>query len=213
MNHPTPDLNKKTFEHYLRTGQRILPAESSIPQHKKDKNRESLRRFIIATFGRPHEKLVDHYFYQNGQTYNLVSQGLLKYITRSRAFKRAKSRFIKDIRLTLKEEARKRCEKQPANANLKFNKRFKDRTPIDFTLEFFSLGNSYLNIEASSSVDVNCHLREANLTAKLSFKINDEFIDAADFFDLREGNQEFEGGTPFKMVAHWSETYQTAEPF
>lgn len=86
----------------------------------------------------------------------------------------------------------------------KFQKRFSDKQAIDFTSAFFSLGNSFMEMELVADVEVNCITKGVSISGNISYGINDWFRDVTDLEDKIPGYQELPGGTPFKMVAHWS---------
>lgn len=68
----------------------------------------------------------------------------------------------------------------------------------------FSVGRSSFFRSARSVLDVDCLKRTIRLEGVLKFSIDDAFVDARDFRSKIPGNQEFEGGVPFKIVASWS---------
>tara|TARA_B100001939_G_scaffold315853_1_gene301375 strand:- start:11332 stop:11802 length:471 start_codon:yes stop_codon:yes gene_type:complete len=156
---------------------------------------------------------VDHYFFGNGRTFDLVARNLLSYVTRSRAFREAKTDFQKKILQYFRSEARERCATDGALPMVKFTRRFSDRQPVDFTADFFSLGNSYLAMAAEVTAQADCLRKRINLKGQMTFEINDRFADPFDIFDWWNNDIEIPGGTPFPIRARWSDSLSESGSF
>ncbi len=89
---------------------------------------------------------------------------------------------------------------------VKFTRRFSDRQPVDFTADFFSLGNSYLAMAAEVTAQADCLRKRINLKGQMTFEINDRFADPVDIFDWWNNDIEIPGGTPFPIRARWSDS-------
>ncbi len=100
-----------------------------------------------------------------------------------------------------------------AKAIKRFQKKFSDRRAIDFTSSFFSLGNSFIKMETTAYVEVNCINKGVSITGNISYEISDWFRDVTDIEDKIPGNQELPLGTAFKMVARWSQPFDLSGRF
>lgn len=207
--------------HYLRTGQII--SELDIQEAKQfglNPLRHALGLYIRRKYGAPNDVLTDHYFFSSGQTFDLVARGLLPYIKRASAFQRTTNRFFELVQRDLVHDAGKLCN-QPlkdyisghAKSTKRFRKKFSDKPSINFTSEFFSLGDSYVELNLSADVKVNCITGGVEITGKISYRINDWFRDAIDIRDAIPGYQEYPFGTAYKMVAHWSQSISLSGRF
>ncbi len=192
--------------HYLRTG-RILPAEY-FENHKSNRfdygEDDSLSHKSWTT-----TDFIKHYFGGNGRTVDLANIGLLDRFRNSRSVSNAVDDFIdRKIRLA-KQKAVEVCHRsERANSTIKYVA-FSDRnnTVTDVTLDvlrLFSVGRSTFFRSARSVLDVDCAKRTIRLEGILKFSIDDAFVDAADLDSNEPGDQEYEGGIPYKIVANWS---------
>ncbi|VAV88840.1 hypothetical protein MNBD_ALPHA02-79 [hydrothermal vent metagenome] len=208
------------FNHYLRTG-RILPTEH-FEEHKSLKGL-SLEQIILGIskgIREPGRKLLFHYFRRRGQTFDLVANGLLRYIIGARVFREARDRFLGDIKRDLMREADRFCDRSQADYIMDraepvklFQKKFFDQRAIDFTSSFFSLGNSFIAMDVTANVEVNCITKGITISGNISYEINDWFRDVTDIEDKISGNQELPFGTAFKMVARWSDAFDLSGRF
>lgn len=200
------------LSHYLRTG-RII-SDLNVLEGKKLELRDlriALFVYVKYKWGKPNDVLVDHYFFSSG-TLDLVGRGLLSYVTRTRVFQEASKRFLEQVQSDLLYEADKLCGRSQEDYIMgreKFIKRFKksfsDKQSINFTNEFFSLGDSLIEMKIFADVDVNCITRGVSITGKITYKINDWFRDALDIEDAVPGYQEYPLGKAYKIVADWSQ--------
>ena len=194
------------MSHYLRTG-RVLPVEH-FQSHKSNPSAYSEDEFLSHKSWTTYD-FWKHYKTGNGKPIDLAHVGLLDSFQNSRSVRRAVDNF-KDRQIKLaKQKSVQVCRKLKGEYPTIQYVAFSDRnnTTTDVTMDIlrlFSVGGSTFYRSARSVLDVNCGKRTIRLEGILNFSIDDAFIDAKDIPNWIDGNQEFDGGVPYKIKASWS---------
>jgi len=210
---------KTPLSHYIRTGQKIDGFRPDSYKSSKGITPAQVRLGIEKSISEPDRSLFRHYLGRSGQRFDMVSEGLLRYITGARVFRESRNEFLGQIQRDLLAEADKLCGQSQEDYILgrekpikRFRKKFSNNRSIDFTSAFFSLGNSYIGMGANAYVEVNCITGGVSITGNINYEINDWYRDVFDFEDKIPGYQEF-FGIAFEMVAHWSEAFDLSGRF
>lgn len=197
------------MSHYLRTG-RLLPAEyfenhkSSQPAYGGD-NFLSHKSWNTIDFW-------NHYKEASGRTINLVNVGLFREFLNTSSVSNAIEDFQNRQVSLAKQKSIDVCYKLERSEVTKTQVRFSDRknTVTDVTMNvfrLFSVGKSTFFRSSQCTIEVDCVKRVIQLEGELKYSIDDAFIDARDFGNRTIGNQEFEGGVPFKIVVNWRKPF------
>ena len=195
--------------HYLRTGQ-LLPPEIFTSQKKNQLNAyedDCLSHKKWNTYN-----FVDHYFNGNGRSINLANVGLFRDFLDASSVRNAIKEFQDRQILLAQQKSKNVCRDLARTGIIKTQANFTDKsnTTTDVTLNIFrlfSVGRSTFFRSANCTLDIDCVKRTIHLRGMLKYSIDDAFIDAADLRSSNLGNQEYEGGVPYKIMLNWRKSF------
>lgn len=197
------------MSHYLRTG-RLLPANYCA--HHKSHHPDYGGADFLAHKSWNTGDFIRHYYFGNGKPVNLANVGLFHEFRNSNSVKKSINEYKNRQIILARQKAGKVCQNvhhiEATNPHIKFSDR--KNGIINVTENFwrlFSIGHSTFFRSAETDLYVDCERRDLHLEGMFTFSIDDAFIDARDLDNSIDGNQEFEGGTPFKIFIRWRERF------
>lgn len=156
---------------------------------------------------------IRHYFFGRGRPVDLGAVGLLATFRRARSVSLAVNEFKTEVIIDAQQRARLVCRRQVRGRTERYTVRVRKATNVRDHLSLYAVGGSLLYFEARCTLDINCERRAFSLESRVDVTLNDAFVDAVDITNDIPDDQDFPGGKPYAIRAHWVEAVSRSGQF